>query len=125
MKSRIEVLEMENSKIKEDMEHLLKYANDNTEKAILTTTETVLQKIKFNQYLIEHQTNLRFNSLEAQITSFMNTVASKTPSNGSASKRKFAILPALLLNIYLPTSSYCHLWSLTSATIVINLLGQC
>ena len=105
-------------KIKEDMEHLLKYVKDNTEKAILTTTETVLQKIKSNQDLIEHQTNLRFNSLEAQITSFMNTVASKTPSNGSASKRKFA------------NSTYIASKHLSSdqqlrATIVINLLGQC
>ena len=41
---------------------------NNTEKAILTTTETVLKQINSNQDLMEQRSNLHFNSLEEQTT---------------------------------------------------------
>ena len=64
LKSRIEKLESENSKIKEEMESVFKFVKDNTEKAILTTTETVLKQIKSNQDMIHLVPNLRLMNLK-------------------------------------------------------------
>ena len=61
---------------------------DNTEKAILTTTETVLKQIKSNQDMMEQRSNLRFNSLEEQITCLLNNLAPLSPLKMSSLTRK-------------------------------------
>ena len=58
------------------------------EKAILTTTETVLKQINSNQDLLEQRSNLRFNSLEEQITCLLNNFAPLSPLKNSSLTRK-------------------------------------